>query len=103
MNLTKDDIYITSTHRGHGHIIAKGADLKRMMAELCGRETGYCHGKGGSMHITDTDIGVLGANGIVGGGFTLACGAGITAQMKKKRSCMRMLLRRRSHRRRRFP
>lgn len=82
MNLKKED-YITSTHRGHGHIIAKGADMKRMMAELCGRETGYCHGKGGSMHITDTDIGVLGANGIVGGGFTLACGAGITAQMKK--------------------
>lgn len=82
MNLEKTD-YITSTHRGHGHIIAKGADLNRMMAELCGRETGYCHGKGGSMHITDTDIGVLGANGIVGGGFTLACGAGITAQMKQ--------------------
>ena len=82
MNLEKTD-YITSTHRGHGHIIAKGADLNRMMAELCGRETGYCHGKGGSMHITDTEIGVLGANGIVGGGFTLACGAGITAQMKQ--------------------
>lgn len=82
MNLNKED-FITSTHRGHGHIIAKGADMNRMMAELCGRETGYCHGKGGSMHITDTEIGVLGANGIVGGGFTLACGAGITAQMKK--------------------
>lgn len=80
MNLTDAD-YITSTHRGHGHMIAKGADLNRMMAELCGRETGYCHGKGGSMHITDTDIGILGANGIVGGGFTLACGAGMTAQM----------------------
>ncbi len=82
MNLTEKD-YITSTHRGHGHIIAKGADLNKMMAELCGRETGYCHGKGGSMHITDTDLGILGANGIVGGGFNLACGAGITAQMTK--------------------
>jgi len=82
MNLEDTD-YITSTHRGHGHIIAKGADLKKMMAELCGRETGYCHGKGGSMHITDTDLGILGANGIVGGGFNIACGAGITAQMKK--------------------
>ena len=82
MNLTDKD-YITSTHRGHGHIIAKGGDLNKMMAELCGRETGYCHGKGGSMHITDTDKGILGANGIVGGGFTLACGAGITAQLTK--------------------
>lgn len=80
--LEKQD-YITSTHRGHGHMVARGADLGRMMAELCGRETGYCHGKGGSMHITDTDIGFLGANGIVGGGLTLAVGAGITAQMKK--------------------
>lgn len=79
----KDSDYITSTHRGHGHIIAKGADLKRMMAELCGRETGYCHGKGGSMHIADTDIGILGANGIVGGGFNLACGAALRAKMKK--------------------
>lgn len=79
----EDTDYITSTHRGHGHIIAKGADINRMMAELCGRETGYCHGKGGSMHITDTDKGILGANGIVGGGFNIACGAGMTAQMKK--------------------
>lgn len=82
MNLNKED-YITCTHRGHGQILAKGADMKKMMAELCGKETGYCHGKGGSMHITDTDLGILGANGIVGGGLTLACGAGITAQMKK--------------------
>lgn len=83
--LEKQD-YITSTHRGHGHMVARGADLGRMMAELCGRETGYCHGKGGSMHITDTDIGFLGANGIVGGGLTLAVGAGMTAQMKNNRA-----------------
>ena len=82
MNLNKED-YITSTHRGHGHIIAKGADLKKMMAELCGRETGYCHGKGGSMHITDTDFVILGDTGIVGGVFTLACGAGIIALLNK--------------------
>lgn len=81
-NLNRDDS-ITSTHRGHGHIIAKGADLKRMMAELCGRETGYCKGKGGSMHIADTDLGILGANGIVGGGFNLACGAGFSSKMLK--------------------
>ena len=60
---------IVSTHRGHGHCIAKGADLNRMMAELYGRQTGYCKGKGGSMHIADFDIGMLGANGIVAGGI----------------------------------
>lgn len=81
-NLTHED-FITSTHRGHGHIIAKGADLKLMMAELCGRETGYCKGKGGSMHIADTDLGILGANGIVGGGFNLACGAAFSLKAKK--------------------
>ncbi len=81
-NLEKED-YITSTHRGHGHIIAKGADTKLMMAELCGRETGYCNGKGGSMHIADTELGILGANGIVGGGFTIAAGGALTAKMKK--------------------
>lgn len=80
LNLEDKD-YITTTHRGHGHMIAKGADPGRMMAELCGKETGYCNGKGGSMHLCDTEIGILGANGIVGGGFPLACGAGITAQM----------------------
>lgn len=80
-NLTDKD-YITSTHRGHGHIIAKGGDLKLMMAELCGRKTGYCKGKGGSMHIADLDIGVLGANGIVGGGFNLACGAAMAEQLR---------------------
>ena len=72
--LRKDD-FITSTHRGHGHVIAKGGDVKKMMAELYGKETGYCHGKGGSMHITDMEIGMLGANGIVAGGIPIAVGA----------------------------
>jgi pyruvate dehydrogenase E1 component alpha subunit len=74
--------YITSTHRGHGHVIARGAEVKRMMAELLGRQDGYCRGKGGSMHIADFSIGVLGANGIVGGGFGLAGGAALTASMR---------------------
>jgi pyruvate dehydrogenase E1 component alpha subunit len=74
--------YITSTHRGHGHCIAKGADIKKMMAELFGRSTGYCKGKGGSMHIADFNVGMLGANGIVAGGFGLATGAGLAAQMR---------------------
>ena len=73
-----DEDFITSTHRGHGHIIAKGGDLKYMMAELYGRETGYCKGKGGSMHIADRDRGILGANGIVGAGHNIAVGAGLT-------------------------
>jgi pyruvate dehydrogenase E1 component alpha subunit len=77
------DDYITSNHRGHGHFIAKGADLNKMMAELYGKQTGYCHGKGGSMHIADVDKGHLGANGIVGGGFAIATGAGYSAKMKK--------------------
>src|SRR5207253_1332795 len=66
------DDYITSTHRGHGHTIAKGADVRRMMAELLGREAGYCRGRGGSMHIADFSIGRLGANGIVGRRFGIA-------------------------------
>jgi len=70
---------IISTHRGHGHCIAKGADIKRMMAELFGRADGYCKGKGGSMHIADFAIGMLGANGIVGGGLPIACGAALAA------------------------
>jgi len=78
--LTRDD-KIISTHRGHGHCIAKGADLNRMMAELYGRETGYCKGKGGSMHIADFEIGMLGANGIVAGGISIITGAGLAAQM----------------------
>ena len=76
--------YITSNHRGHGHSISKGADMKRMMAELYGRITGSCKGKGGSMHIADFAVGMLGANGIVGGGFGLATGAGLAAQMRAK-------------------
>lgn len=74
---------ITSTHRGHGHCIAKGCDLNGMMAEIYGKITGLCKGKGGSMHIADLDKGMLGANGIVGGGFPLACGAALTAKYKK--------------------
>lgn len=74
---------ITSTHRGHGHAIAKGADVRRMMAELLGRENGYCRGKGGSMHIADFSIGMLGANGVVGGGFGIAAGAALAAQVMR--------------------
>jgi len=75
---------VTSTHRGHGHCIAKGADPRRMMAELFGRVDGYCKGKGGSMHIADFAIGMLGANGIVGGGLPIACGAALAAQMENQ-------------------
>lgn len=75
-HLTDKD-YITSTHRGHGHCIAKGCDLNGMMAEIFGKETGLCKGKGGSMHIADIDKGMLGANGMVGGGFPIAVGAGL--------------------------
>ncbi|MFQ5842506.1 MAG: thiamine pyrophosphate-dependent dehydrogenase E1 component subunit alpha [Thermodesulfobacteriota bacterium] len=73
---------ITSTHRGHGHVIAKGGKTERMMAELFGKKTGYCKGKGGSMHIADVDIGMLGANGIVGAGITIAAGAALSAKMR---------------------
>lgn len=72
----RDDDQISSTHRGHGHLVAKGGDLGRMMAELMGKATGYCHGKGGSMHICDLELNMLGANGIVGGGVPIAVGAG---------------------------
>jgi pyruvate dehydrogenase E1 component alpha subunit len=75
--------YVTSTHRGHGHTIAKGGDPKRMMAELLGRSTGYSGGKGGSMHIADMEKHMLGANGIVGGGMGLATGAALTAKLQK--------------------
>ena len=81
-NLRKED-FITSTHRGHGHVIAKGAELKYMMAELFGKKTGYCKGKGGSMHIADIDIGILGANGIAGGGIPIAVGAALSAKMRR--------------------
>jgi len=79
--LTERD-HITSTHRGHGHCIAKGMEINAMMAELYGKATGACKGKGGSMHIADVDRGMLGANGIVGAGGPLACGAGLTAKIK---------------------
>lgn len=81
-NLREVD-YITSTHRGHGHVIAKGADVKFMMGELFGKTTGYCKGKGGSMHIADVNIGILGANGIAGGGLPIAVGAGLSAKRRK--------------------
>jgi acetoin:2,6-dichlorophenolindophenol oxidoreductase subunit alpha len=74
INLRQDD-RLTSNHRGHGHAIAKGAEPARMMAELYGRATGYCGGKGGSMHIADFSVGMLGANGVVAGGIPIACGA----------------------------
>lgn len=74
---------ISSTHRGHGHCIAKGVDLMGMMAEIYGRKTGTCGGKGGSMHIADLDVGMLGANGIVGAGPPLACGAGLASKLRK--------------------
>src|SRR5437868_3710746 len=78
--------YVTSTHRGHGHTIAKGGDPRKMMAELLGRATGYSGGKGGSMHIADMDKHMLGANGIVGGGMGLATGAALTSVLQKKGS-----------------
>ncbi len=79
----RPDDWVTSTHRGHGHTIAKGGDPKKMMAELLGRATGYSGGKGGSMHIADMDKHMLGANGIVGGGMGLATGAALTAKLQK--------------------
>ncbi len=81
--IDKDD-YIVSTHRGHGHCIAKGGDLNKMMAELLGKKTGYCKGRGGSMHIADTELGILGANGIVGGGIPISVGAGFGCKFDKK-------------------
>ena len=82
MNAIKESDYITSTHRGHGHCIAKGAKTDRMMAELFGKKTGYCKGKGGSMHIVDVSLGILGANGIVGGGIPLATGSALYSKIK---------------------
>ncbi len=82
-NLKKDD-YITSNHRGHGHCIAKGADPNFMMAELLGKKTGYCKGKGGSMHIADFGIGIVGANGIVGGGLPIAVGVALYSKLINK-------------------
>jgi len=81
--LRSDDI-ITSTHRGHGHLIAKGGEPRYMMAELAARSTGYCGGKGGSLHMTDFDLGILGANGIVAGGIPMATGAALAFQMRNE-------------------
>jgi len=78
----REDDFITSTHRGHGHLLAKGGDVKQMMAELFGKANGYCQGKGGSMHIADPGLGILGANGIVGAGLPLATGAALAAQYR---------------------
>ena len=82
-HLTRED-RIVSNHRGHGHCIAKGADMKKMMAEIYGKKTGYCKGKGGSMHIADFSIGMLGADGIVGAGLPIATGAAVAAQLEKR-------------------
>lgn len=82
-SLTDKD-YIASTHRGHGHTIAKGADLNRVMAEIFGKRTGCCKGKGGSMHIADFSVGMLGANGVVGGGFNLATGAALAIKKQNR-------------------
>ena len=79
--LRKDD-YIVSTHRGHGHCIARGGDLKKMVPEVLGREAGYCRGRGGSMHIADIDTGNIGANGIVGGGIPIGVGAGLGIRVR---------------------
>jgi len=81
-NLRRDD-YITSTHRGHGHCIAKGAKLGKTMAEILGRRTGYCKGKGGSMHIADFSIGMLGATAVVGAGIPIATGAGLSIKLRR--------------------
>ena len=78
-----DDDYITSTHRGHGHLIAKGGDFSKMFAELFGKATGYCKGKGGSMHISNMALGMLGANGIVGGGPPIAMGAAFSNRFRR--------------------
>ena len=83
LHLTEED-KIASTHRGHGHCIAKGVEVTGMMAEIFGKRTGTCRGKGGSMHIADLDTGMLGANGIVGGGSPLVCGAALAAKFQGK-------------------
>ena len=85
-----DEDYITSTHRGHGHVIAKGTGLDPMMAELFGKKTGCCKGKGGSMHIADMDKGILGANGIAGGGLPIAIGAAWSAKWRKNETSCRL-------------
>src|SRR6201991_4943767 len=80
----RSDDYLTTTHRGHGHVLAKGADVNRMMAELFAKATGLCRGKGGSMHVADPAIGILGANAIVGAGMPLAVGAALASKLRKQ-------------------
>lgn len=84
-SVLKENDYVFSTHRGHGHCIAKGGNLKKMMAELLGRETGYCKGRGGSMHLADLEIGLLASSGIVGGGIPIAVGAGFSSYYRDSR------------------
>jgi len=79
--LRKDD-YLLGTHRSHGHILAKGAQMRPMLAELCGKVTGYCRGRGGTMHIADFSLGIVGANGIVGGGIPIASGVGLSIKYR---------------------
>ncbi len=85
MAAIKPDDYITSTHRGHGHCVAKGGKLPELMAEILGKATGVCKGKGGSLHLADVDTGNLGANGVVGGGYGLATGAGLSIKLQKQK------------------
>ena len=90
--------YLVGHHRSHGHLIAAGADLRRMMAEMFGKRTGYCKGLGGSMHIADLSLDILGCNGIVGAGLPHACGAALTATLRGHRPGDRGVLRRRRRR-----
>ena len=90
-----DKDYITTTHRGHGHMLAKGGKLKPMMAELFGKRTGYCKGKGGSMHIVSYELGILGANGIVGAGIPIATGAALASSFRGNDARSGVVLRRR--------
>ena len=90
------DDYVTSTHRGHGHLIAKGAGMERAFAEIAGRATGFCKGKGGTMHVADLSLGFLGAISIVAGGMPIAVGSGLSAQVRGYRSGHGLLLRGRS-------
>ena len=85
ISVINPDDYITSTHRGHGHAIAKDGDLKALMAEILGKKTGVCKGKGGSLHLADLSKGNLGANGIVGGGIGIATGAGLSIKLQKQK------------------
>jgi TPP-dependent pyruvate/acetoin dehydrogenase alpha subunit len=94
INLVRADL-LTSTHRGHGHTLAKGADVGRMMCELFGRASGYNKGKGGSMHIADFSVGMLGANGVVAAGIPIATGAAHALKLQRREARRGLLLRRR--------